>query len=255
MPHTPYADVNRLLELLLSRMLDILRERLIGVYLYGSVATGDFDTGVSDVDLLAATSSDLSAREFDALRSMHLEFARDNPEWEDRIEVAYISVAALRAFRSETGPIAVISPGEPFHMKEAGLDWLANWYCVRENGVALHGPPPHALIAPISREEFAECIRGYAAHWSGRIRDVREPKLQAYAVLTMCRALHLHKTGAQASKRQAALWAQAELPEWSGLIQSALAQREAWREPQIYDAAAHAASVRFVALVNRQIRA
>jgi len=250
MPDTPYADVNRLLEVLLSRMLDILHEKLVAVYLYGSVATGDFDHGVSDVDLLAATSSDLSAREFDALRAMLLEVARDNPEWEDRIEVAYLLVAALRTFRSQTSPIAVISPGEPFHMKEAGLDWLANWYCVRENGVALHGPPPHALIAPISREEFARCIRDYAADWSDRIRDVREPKLQAYAILTMCRALHLHKTGEQASKRRAALWAQAELPAWSRLIQSALAQRQAWRETQTYDAAAHADSVRFVTLVR-----
>lgn len=251
---TQYSDVNTLLARLLPCVRDVLQENLVGVYLYGSVATGDFDTGVSDVDLLAVTSTDLSAAEFAAVRAMHLEVARDNPEWEDRVEVAYLSVAALRSFRSQTSPIAVISPGEPFHMKDAGTDWLANWYCVRENGVALHGPPPHALIAPISREEFAQCIRDYAADWGDRIRDAREPKLQAYAILTMCRALHTHVTGEQASKKQAALWAQAKLPQWSALIQSALARRDAWRETQVFDAAAHADSVRFVTLVNRQIR-
>src|SRR3989304_4583631 len=168
MQDTPHADISRLLESLLSRMRDVLQEKLVGLYLYGSLATGDFDPDSSDIDLLAATSSDVSDTEFNALRAMHLDFARDNPGWEDRVEVAYLSVTALRAFRSERSPIAVISPGEPFHMTEAGRDWLMNWYVVREKGVALFGPPAEALIAPITREEVAGGVRGYAVAWGGR---------------------------------------------------------------------------------------
>ena len=122
MEETLYADINRLLEGLLSRIRHILQEKLAGLYLYGSLTTGDFDPESSDIDLLAATSSDVSGAEFDALRVMHVDFARDNPAWEDRVEVAYLLVAALRTFRSERSPIAVISPGEPFHMSEAGSD-------------------------------------------------------------------------------------------------------------------------------------
>jgi len=255
MQETPHADINRLLESLLSRMRHIFQEKLVGLYLYGSLTTDDFDPESSDIDLLAATSSDVSDTEFDALRAMHLDFARDNPGWEDRVEVAYLSVTALRTFRSERSPIAVISPGEPFHMTEAGRDWLMNWYVVREKGVALFGPPAEALIAPITWEEFAECVRDYAAEWGDRITDVRERKGQAYAILTMCRALHLHRTGETASKRQAALWAQEELPQWSGLIQSALAWREAWREEQVDHAATHAETIRFVTFVRDEILA
>src|SRR5712692_9867949 len=111
MQETPYADINRLLENLLSQMRHILQEKLVGLYLYGSLTTGDFDPESSDIDLLAATSSDVSETEFEALRAMHRDFARDHPEWEDRVEVAYLSVTALRTFRSERSPIAVISPG------------------------------------------------------------------------------------------------------------------------------------------------
>src|SRR3990172_2250808 len=99
MQETSYPDINRLLESLLSRMRHIFRERLVGLYLYGSLTTGDFDPESSDIDLLAAASSDVSGAEFDALRVMHVDFARDNPAWEDRVEVAYLSVAALRTFR------------------------------------------------------------------------------------------------------------------------------------------------------------
>ena len=255
MQETPFPDINRLLESLLSRMRQILQERLVGVYLYGSLTTGDFDPGSSDIDLLAVTSSGVSGAEFEALRAMHLEFSRENPGWEDRVEVAYLSAAALRTFRSVRSPIAVISPGEPFHMSEAGRDWLMNWYVVRENGVALFGPPAESLIAPITREEFAGCVRDYAVDWGDRIGEVPDRKGQAYAILTMCRALHLHRTGETASKRQAALWAQKELPQWSGLIQSALAWRGAWREEQVDHTATRAETIRFVNFARDQILA
>jgi predicted nucleotidyltransferase len=255
MRETPRADINSLLESLLSRMRHIFQEKLVGLYLYGSLTTGDFDPESSDIDLLAAISSDVSDTEIDALRAMHLDFARDNPGWDDRIDVQYLSVAALRTFRTQRSPIAIISAGEPFHMTEAGKEWLMNWYVVREQGVALFGPPAKALIAPISRDEFAGCIRDYAVEVADRMKGVPDRKGQAYAILTMCRALYVHRIGGQASKRQAALWAQEELPQWAGLIQSAVAWREAWREQQVDHAATRAETIRFVNFVRDQILA
>jgi hypothetical protein len=249
----PYGDINELLESLLSCMRNALQEKLVGLYLYGSLTAGDFDPQSSDIDLLAATSSDIGDSEFDALREMHLGFARDNPAWEDRIDVQYLSVAALRTFRTERSPIAIISTGEPFHMTEAGKEWLLNWYVAREEGLALFGPPAEALIGPISREEYAASVRDYVVEVADRMKDVPDRKGQAYAILTMCRALHLHGTGETVSKRQAALWAQEEMPEWSGLILSALAWREAWREQQVDHAATRAETVWFVNLLRDQI--
>lgn len=255
MQETQHADIYRLLESLLSRMRNILQEKLVGLYVYGSLTTGDFDPESSDVDLLAATSSDVSNTEFDALRAMHLDFARDNPVWDDRIDVQYLSVAALRTFRTQRSPIAIISAGEPFHMTEAGKEWLLNWYVVREEGVALFGPPAEALIGPITWEEYAGCVRDYAVEVADRMKSVRDRKGQAYAILTMCRALCAQRTGEKVSKRQAAQWAQEELPQWSGLIESALAGRDACGEQQADHAATRAETIRFVNFVRDQVLA
>ena len=255
MQETSCADINALLESLLSHLRNIFQEKLVGLYLCGSLTTGDFDPEISDIDLLAAISSDVSDREFEALRAMHRDFVHDNPAWEDRVEVAYLSVTALRTFRSETSQIAVISPGEPFHMKEAGKDYLQNWYAVRESGVALFGPPAKAIIAPITEDEFVQAVRYYASWMGEAVNDVRHRKGQAYAILTMCRALHVHRNGRQASKRQAAQWAQEEMREWSWLIQSALAWRKAWREDDVDHAATYADTVHFVNFVRDQIQA
>jgi len=256
MPDTPYADMNRLLERFLSDIRHIFQERLVGLYLYGSLTTGDFDPDCSDIDLLTVTASQITSLEFESLRGMHIDFARNNSEWEDRIDVVYLPVAALRTFRSWKSPI-VISPGEPFHVREgeALKDWLQNWYVVRESGLALFGPPPKTIIPPITKEEFVEAVQRYAAEVSERVRHERDRKSHAYAILTVCRALHAVRTGKQASKRQAAFWAQEELPEWSRLIQAALAWRQEWREEHVVYAATHAETIRFVNFVSEQILA
>lgn len=225
----------------------VLHEKLEGLYLYGSLATGDFDLDISDLDFLATTSSGVTATELEALRLMHQSFAADNPDWDNRVDVVYLSVKALRTFRSAKSPI-VISPGEPLHVREgeALVSWLQTWYLIREGGVALFGPPPKTIIPPIAQSEFAQSVRDYASELSEKLDEERSRKYQAYIILTMCRALHVHRTGKQASKRQAALWAQEALPEWSGLIRSALAWRQAWREENVDPSATRAETLRFV---------
>src|SRR2546422_8006017 len=81
---TPYADINQLLELLLSGIQKILGAKLIGLYLYGSLVIGDFDPNISDIDLVAALSSDIDDKESGALQKMHDDFAKKYKEWDDR---------------------------------------------------------------------------------------------------------------------------------------------------------------------------
>lgn len=223
-----------------------LGENLVGLYLYGSLVTGDFDPATSDIDLLAVTRSALTEREIASLDKMHADFARQHGDWDGRIEVAYLSVDALKTYRTHASEIAVISPGEPFHTKEAGIDWLINWYVVREKGVVLFGPPQATFIDPITQEEYVRSVREYAAYLQERIDHVYTQPSQAYAILTACRALYTVKTGAIPSKRQAAEWAEKELPEWSTLIRNALAWREAWRDQSADHAATLDQTRRFV---------
>lgn len=222
---TPYVDINSLLAELLTGMQAILGTKLVALYLYGSLVTGDFDHEVSDIDLLAATAADIDDNEFVALQTMHHDFATRHREWDDRIEVAYLSVAALKTFRTQVSKIAVISPGEPFHFKEAGKDWLMNWYVVREKGVVLFGPPTYELIEPITKDEFLQAVREHAQAWREWVQYARARKAQAYAILTVCRAFYTLRNGESVSKKRAAIWAAHELPECSSLIQSALVWR------------------------------
>ena len=54
-PPTPYPEVNVLLFRLLKEVQEALGEQFIGMYLYGSLASGDFDEKSSDVDFVVVT--------------------------------------------------------------------------------------------------------------------------------------------------------------------------------------------------------
>lgn len=256
MSFTAYPDVNLLLERLLAEMHGILGDKLIGLYLYGSLVWGDFDNTVSDVDLLAAIADDLTPEEFLALQQMHLSMVHSLPVWDNRIEIAYLSLDALKTYRTKRSNLGIISPGEPFHIIDAGIDWLMNWYMVRTYGKTLYGPPPETLIDPVSAEEFSESLVEHAKYWRTWGEDVEHRGSQAYAIMTMCRALYTttHQ-GEQVSKVKAARWAAEQMPEWAGLIENALYWRSVQTTPD--DTIDHAATMdesrRFVQMMIQKV--
>jgi predicted nucleotidyltransferase len=113
-PSTFDPAVAAVLDAVRDAILSVTGPPLVGLYLFGSLVTGDFETGVSDIDLIAvladAPNEQLAAR----LRQMHEDLAQARADWDDRIEVIYISTKGLANCRTETTTIAVISPGEPF---------------------------------------------------------------------------------------------------------------------------------------------
>ncbi len=72
---TPYEEVNAVLDLLLSNVRSILGSRFIGLYLYGSLASGHFDPETSDIDFLAVTEGELPDEMLPVLEAMHARLA------------------------------------------------------------------------------------------------------------------------------------------------------------------------------------
>jgi len=235
-------------------MQQILGANLVGLYLYGSLVTGDFDPEISDVDLLAVVSTDVGQEQFERLHRMHDDLEAQNPRWKDRIEVQYVSTHALQTFRSESSQIAAISPGEPFHFKDAGREWLINWYVIRERGQVLYGPDPCTHIPPISKQEYLQTVREHATMWVEWLEQPQDQAWQAYVILTMCRILYAIRFGEQLSKQKAALWMQTEHPDWAWLVRKALVWRKGERDEGAAQAATWPETAEFVRFVADLIR-
>ncbi len=229
MQPTPYPDVNALVDLILAGIQQIVGPKLVGLSIFGSLAAGDFDPGTSDVDLLAALTADLDDAEFDGLLRMQTDVVLNQPQWDNRIEIIYVAVAKLRRLAPHH-TIARISPGEPFHITEAGPHRMLDLSVLRHQGITLAGPPPATLIDPISRADLVRALDDVMRDWRQWITETdlsHQRSDQAYMILTMCRALYTFRHGESASKRRAATWAMQTFPEWSTLIRDALIWRQA----------------------------
>ena len=244
---------NAMLPILTSAIASRFGDELVGLYLFGSLISGDFLPGVSDIDLLAVITRDLNDADVAPLAALHAGIVRDHPEWDDRIEVAYLSADGLRDFRSRISPLIIISPGEPLHLIDAGPDWLMNWYLVRSAGIALAGPPPRDLIPPIATAEYHQTVQEHLSSAENWIARATSRKPGSYAVLTAGRGLYTLRIGEHASKAQTAAWMQAQFPEWADLIDCALA----WRgmpEDQELTAEDRAEIARYLSIVTAAIR-
>ena len=226
---TPYADANAIIPVVLEAIQETLGPKLVGLAAFGSLVTGAYESGISDIDLVAALTDDLDEAEGERITRMHAEIVATHPVWTERIEVGYLSVATLRAF-APGGPMGRISPGEPFHLTTAGAGWLFNLALLRERGFAIWGPDPDELVGPIPaarmRAALRELMDGWRT-WLNGAPDLHDLGAQAYMLLTMCRARALAQTGRNLGKLEAAAWAQGELPESAPLIAKAIGWRRA----------------------------
>ncbi|WP_156740206.1 aminoglycoside adenylyltransferase domain-containing protein [Occultella aeris] len=222
-PTAPTAPL-RMLDVLADGIAATLGENLLALYVHGSYVAGDFEPARSDLDLLAVLREVPTPATLELLRPRHARFAVDHPAWADRIEVDYFPAATLAALADRPGPMIRISPGEPLHLFEASRHYLLNVASARADGRALRGQSPTAVLPPVDRAAVRAVVREHAASWPEWVKDSRgRTGAQAYAVLTLCRALHLVVEGTQVSKRRAGVWAAARRPESAELIEWASA--------------------------------
>lgn len=216
----------------LTEVTEALDASIEGIVLFGSLATGCFDLHASDIDLIVAVSADIDDEALKSLRRMHDELASAHPKWGDRLDVVYISAISLETFKERDSPLVVISRGEPIHRTKANQGWVMNWHVAREVGIPLLGPSPRDLIAETTEADFVSAVRAYMPWLLGKAQSLDAPDLLAYAVVTACRALYTCNTGAQTSKKAAALWVERRYPEWSAPIRGVLEGRSSAEHEQ-----------------------
>jgi hypothetical protein len=222
----PASNAPPIVGVVRDTIVDSMGPSLVGLYVYGSLATGDFEPDVSDIDLIAVVREEPDEALLGRLARMHEGLERAEPEWKDRIEVDYVSEHGLADCRTDATTIVRISPGEPLHLVEAGRDFLLDWYPARRDGISLAGPPLDSIVPPIPEAEYLEEVRTYLAGFRDRFDDDASASSQAYAILTMCRGVAALRFGDRLSKREAGTRIQREFPRWSGLIDRALEWRD-----------------------------
>jgi predicted nucleotidyltransferase len=229
---THHPDVNEILDLLLRDSKAILKDQLIGMYLFGSLANGGFDKD-SDIDILIVTKDEISEEAFSALYAMHEKISALDSPWAIQLEVSYIPKAALRRYdpMNNKHPHHDRGNGERLHVMQHDSDWIIQRFILRERGITIIGPTPKSLIDPVSSDDLKWAVVDILNSWiKGFLDDssiLESRGYQSYTVLTLCRILHTYEYCVIVSKPVAAEWAKQTLDKkWIPLIERAWSGRQ-----------------------------
>lgn len=230
---TPYADVNEILAVLFTAVPAILGDNFVGLYLDGSLASGDFDYETSDLDFVVATAVPVTPPQFEELVKLHGRIGHSTSKWALELEGAYILVEALRRYDPANATHPYIDRGDcRLRWEHLAMDWVIHRHVLQTGGITLAGPPIQTLVDPVSPDDLRQAVIGLFNFWwvpmTKEPAQLTEEGYRRYAIQTMCRMLYTLHTGNVVSKAAAACWALEHLETgWRPLIEWAMARARA----------------------------
>ncbi|MBZ0320234.1 MAG: DUF4111 domain-containing protein [Anaerolineae bacterium] len=221
-----------------TRISEILDDHMVGMYVVGSLALGDFDPQHSDIDIIVVTDTPIEGDGLDRIRALHNDFAASDSAWAKRVEAVYPEAKALIGNPSRDEHYPQIERDTSLFTAPFEDGWVFQRYTLREHGLVVAGPEPHTLVGPIDPHDMRAAVAVIAAKWLEQARNdlswlewVRLRHAQVFVLQTLCRMLYSLETGGVASKPKAVQWAQGRLDEkWARLIEEVLARRESNEE-------------------------
>ncbi len=238
LPLHPYPELPQVLASFVSQVSSQLGPNLVGIYLVGSLASGDFDLD-SDIDFLVVTNTDVTEADMLPLQAIEKEIFSQGSYPAQHLEGSYISLPDLSDW-------SIVGQKELFYFDNGSTTyernthdnkWHVRWV-LRECGITLLGPPPATLLPPIPLAEMLEETKATMRQINGLFEAEIDRPLsflnsrfgQSFIVLTICRMLHTLHTGTVQSKKAGAEWAKGYGdPKREKLIDQAWAEREGVR--------------------------
>lgn len=220
-----------LMEQIVAEYSGILGGNLLGVYVHGSIAFGCFHPEKSDIDFLVVTehAPDLFQKERMIRLLMKLTPQAPQKGFEMslvlrehcrnfvhpvRYELHYSAAWHEAYLRDMPGTLAQLQGVDP--------DLAAHFTVTRAVGMALVGPEPQEMFAPVPWEAYWDSIRG-------DVENAQEDVLEnpVYVVLNLCRVLAAKCDGAVLSKAQGGRWGIEHLANcWHAPVRAALSAYE-----------------------------
>jgi hypothetical protein len=213
---------------LVARLTALLGAELVGVYVGGSYALGDYTPGRSDLDVAVVTRESIANTKRTAIVAALRHESLPCPA--RGLELVVYPLDAVRAGTAEAGFDLNLNSGSGMQFR---VDYEpdaaeAHWFAIDRSilathGVALVGPPAGDVFADVESETLLPVlVQSLRWHADGAARGDD-------AVLNACRTLRYASERRWSPKREAGKWALRRVDDTS-LIEEALAARSDDRE-------------------------
>jgi streptomycin 3"-adenylyltransferase len=191
-------------ERLTQRLVDVLGDDLVAVYLHGSAVLGGWRSDRSDVDVLAVTAGSIDSGRLERLAATVSHRALAAPGVGLELDVITQAAAAeprqpspfeLNLATGPDGDSAMLGAGHP-----GNTDVILFLAVVRASGHALFGPPPTDIVGRVPR---ARLLTGFARELDWATANGST----AYQALNAARVWRHAEQGVICSKLDGARWA------------------------------------------------
>lgn len=205
----------------------ILRKKLVGIYVHGSIAFGCFNWARSDIDFLVVVSVPLTQVEKESLISVLLKLENSAPQ--KGFEMSVVQESVCKPFVYPT-PYELHFSNSYIESYKADLsaqcrnlngtdnDLAAHFTVTRAVGFPLCGKPVSDVFGTVPRENYIDSILCDIESAADEI--VRDP---IYFTLNLCRVLAYLTDGLILSKDKGGKWGAEHLPCYAELINDARA--------------------------------
>jgi hypothetical protein len=222
-PISLQPELRRYSEELVHRLRRTLGSKLVGVYLHGSAAVGDFSPSRSDVDGVAVVSGELTDQErnllaqelgpsalpclgtgleFHVVAASTLVRVTDAPPFE--MHIATDTKNGRERFVDGVG-------------RAGDADLVMHYAVLKARGITLLGPPASELFPEVPRDRMLSALRS-ELDWG------LENASPSYQALNAARAWRFVETGEIVSKTEGGEWARSRMDD-PAVIDFALAHR------------------------------
>jgi predicted nucleotidyltransferase len=234
-PKLPYPELRQVLNAFVDEVTAELKENLVGIYLVGSIASGDFDLD-SDVDFLVVTNTELTETDMNSFQDVQIKVHSIDCYPAKHLEGSYISISDLNNW--ETVGIKKLyyfdNGSTAYEQSIHDNKWHVRWI-LRERGITLVGKNPNTILQAIPlnmlideiKTSMLQSMEIFQSEINRPLSFCNSRFGQSFFVLTYCRMLHTLQTGTVQSKKAGMIWAkQFVVPKWVKLID------QAWKERQ-----------------------
>ena len=237
-PNHPYPELREVLKIFVNEVAAELGGNLVGIYLVGSLSTGDFDLD-SDVDFMVVMHAELAEANMQALQDIQKKIYGIGCYPAKHLEGSYITISDLNDWSTvgEKKLYYFDNGSTTYEQSTHDNQWHVRWV-LREYGIALVGPKPETFLRAVPQNEVSNEIKMtmrlaqsyFEEEMNGPLSFFNSRFGQSFAVLTYCRMLHTLHTGTVQSKKAGAQWAKQYVdPQWVKLIDQAWNEREGVR--------------------------
>lgn len=221
---TQYPEINTIISALVDKILEFLNQKVVGIYLFGSLSYGDFDEASSDIDLMIISAKQLDEEAINQLKKIHEDIAIKFPVWAKRIECSYTPLDMLPS-TLPPGARPYYGEGIFYAAADYGNEWIINLYLLYRYSIVLYGPSFQTLREPINILDVQlACQRDLLTEWKPKLQDeewLKNPHYQSYLVLNLCRIFNTVTNAQTLSKKKSAAWVKETYPQWKSLIEEA----------------------------------